>query len=149
MISQDILANFENDSEYNAWIDNLKSEALTNESPFAVQQQTSIGQKSALEISNSYMALKQRKQMVMEFYRKDSNTGEITLKSITMYINPEKMQITNQKIIGSVKTRGGIFYHHWGNDNAIMTLNGTTGMSGMAGIKQLEEVYFASGTLLR
>jgi hypothetical protein len=149
MISQDILANFENDDDYNSWMDTLNSEALSYESPFAVKQETSAGQKSALEISNSYMALKQRKQMVMEFYKKDPSTGEINLKSMTMYINPEKMQITNQKVIGSVKTRGGIFYHHWGNDNAVMSLSGTTGLAGMAGIKQLEEVYFASGTLLR
>ena len=66
-----------------------------------------------------------------------------------MYINPDRLSISHQKVKGKAYTRGGIFYHHWGDDHPVLTLSGTTGFSGMKGIQTLEEIYHASGTLLK
>lgn len=121
------------------------SEGRNYESPFGVNSAVS-GHKSAQDISHEYMKQKQRRPFVIEYY-KDPNDKKP--KSITMYINPERLTIANSKIIGRQVTKGGIFYHHYGAGHSTMSLNGTTGLSGMAGIKQLEEIYYASGTLLR
>lgn len=94
--------------------------------------------------ADMYSKLKERRPMVFEYMQ---TPGKWT--SIQMYINPDRLAITNQKVKGKAYTRGGIFYHHWGDDNPIMTLSGTTGMSGMKGIEVLEEIYYASGTLLK
>lgn len=146
MIAKSILANMKTDEDYKTWVNQINSNTRNYESPLGVNSSANDGQPSAQEMANSYMLLKQRKPFVMEFYEKEKDTAP---KSITMYINPERMQISNQKIIGKQHTRGGVFYHHWGADHSTMTLSGTTGLAGMAGIKQLEEIYYASGTLLR
>lgn len=146
MIAKDIIANMTTDNDYKNWMDQINSEARNYESPFGVNSTVSNGQPSAQEMSNAYMLTKQRRPFVLEFYEKDGDTSP---KSITMYINPERMQISNSKIIGKQHTRGGVFYHHWGSDHSSMTLTGTTGLAGMAGIKQLEEVYYASGVILK
>lgn len=144
MLGKEIFSNLQNDKQYQEWFQQVTTNGRDYESPFGVQ--TSNGLPSAQEISNSYMLMKQRRPFVIEFYEKSSDKNP---KSITMYINPERLSISNNKIIGKQITRGGIFYHHYGADHSVMTLSGTTGMSGMAGIKQLEEIYYASGTLLR
>ena len=68
--------------------------------------------------------------------------------SVTMYINPSRLELTNQKIIGKQVTRGGIFYHHWGDDHTLMNISGSLGMSSMSGVKKLDQIYRMSGTLL-
>lgn len=136
-----IFANISTSSEYKNWFNS--NAGLNEESPFGVSTTTSP---STIEMSNAYMALKQRRPFVLEYYAK---AGDTTPKSITMYINPEKLSFSNTKIIGKAITRGGIFYHHYGDDHGTLQLSGTTGLSGMTGIKILEELYFASGTLLR
>lgn len=98
----------------------------------------------AQKIADKYSKLKERKPMVFE-YKKDKSTWT----SITMYINPERLAVRNIKVKGKAITRGGIFYHHWGDDSPILTLSGTTGLSGMKGIEVLEDIYYASGTLLK
>ncbi len=85
-----------------------------------------------------------RRPMIFEFY-----LDQETPISIEMYINPQRMQFSSQKIIGKTPTRGGIFYHHWGEDHPTMQLSGTVGLSGMKGIEQLEKIYHYSGTLLK
>ena len=136
-----IFANISTSSEYKNWFNS--NAGLNEESPFGVSTSTSP---STIEMSNAYMALKQRRPFVLEYYAK---AGDTIPKSITMYINPEKLSFSNTKIIGKAITRGGIFYHHYGDDHGTLQLSGTTGLSGMTGIKILEELYFASGTLLR
>lgn len=136
-----VFANISTLSEYKQWYD--ANAGLNEESPFGASTSSTP---SAIQMSNAYMALKQRRPFVLEYYAK---AGDTTPKSITMYINPEKLSFSNTKIIGKAITRGGIFYHHYGDDHGTMQLSGSTGMSGMAGIKILEELYFASGTLLR
>jgi LysM repeat protein len=148
MIAQQILANFSNDADYKTWVDEISSDSMNYESPFGAASTSTGETPSAQSISNAYMLMKQRKPMVMEFYKKNIKTSEIELKSMTMYINPDKMQISNSKVIAKQQTRGGIFYHFWGDDHSMMSISGTTGLAGMAGIKQLEEIYFASGSLL-
>lgn len=76
-------------------------------------------------------------------YKNSSNR-----KAITMYINPSRMQFNNQKITSEVITRGGIFYHHWGDKNTVLSISGDLGLSGMSGVKKLDEVYRMSGVLL-
>lgn len=91
-----------------------------------------------------YTKMKERKPIVFE-YRQTPDTWI----SVPMYINPDRLSISHQKVKGKAYTRGGIFYHHWGDDHPVLTLSGTTGFSGMKGIQVLEDIYHASGTLLK
>lgn len=145
MIGEDIFANLQNDAQYREWFENIMNEGRNYESPFGVNPNIS-GKPSAQDISNSYMLMKQRRPFVIEYYKDQKDTQPT---SIRMYINPEKLNINNNKVISKQFTRGGIFYHHYGADHSTLSLSGTTGLSGMAGIKQLEEAYYASGTLLK
>ena len=128
-----IFANISTSSEYKNWFNS--NAGLNEESPFGVSTTTSP---STIEMSNAYMALKQRRPFVLEYYAK---AGDTTPKSITMYINPEKLSFNFSKIIGRQVTRGGIFFNHYGDDTPKMTLSGCTGLSGMKGIEQLEKIY--------
>lgn len=103
-------------------------------------------------ISNNYMLQKQRKPMVIEYYKHKPVPGEDPseyMESIEMYINPNKIIVSQNKVKGKTYTRGGIFYHHWGDDNPTMSISGVVGYSGMKGIEQLEKIYNYSGSLLR
>ena len=79
-----------------------------------------------------------------EGYRNSSNR-----KAITMYINPSRLQFSNQKVVSESITRGGIFYHHWGDKHTVLSISGDLGLSSMAGVKKLDEVYRMSGVLLQ
>ena len=99
---------------------------------------------TAQEISNRYMKNHtERIPMVIEYY---SSPGQKV--SVTMYINPNRISVTQQKVKSKAITRGGIFYNHWGDDNPVMQLGGSVGLSGMSGIKKLEKIYHISGVLL-
>lgn len=99
---------------------------------------------TAQEISNRYMKNHtERIPMVIEYY---ASPGDRV--SVTMYINPNRISVTQQKIKSKAVTRGGIFYNHWGDDNPVMQLGGSVGLSGMSGIKKLEKIYHISGVLL-
>jgi len=76
-------------------------------------------------------------------YKNSSNR-----KAITMYINPSRLQFNNQKVVSESITRGGIFYHHWGDKPTVLSISGDLGLSSMAGVKKLDEVYRMSGVLL-
>jgi hypothetical protein len=101
----------------------------------------------------AYMAAKQRKPMVIEYYEPKGFKGNVpeneSITSVEMYINPERLTMQTQKINSKTITRGGIFYHHAGDDHWQMQLSGTVGLSGMKGIEQLEKIYYHSGALLR
>lgn len=134
----DIIGVFANLNDKEA-IQNLLDGPLTNnDSPLA----------DAQRIEDIYDTLKQKRPVVFEYVQKNNN-GKLVWKTIELYINPESMTIASTKIIGKQITRGGIFYHHWGSDDAVMQISGYTGLSGMKGIEQLEELYYASGTLLK
>lgn len=98
----------------------------------------------AQRISDSLMSMKQRRPMTLEW---EQTKGYWT--KTTFYINPQRLSIQTQKIKSKAITRGGIVYHHWGDDHWTMSLSGTTGLSGMTGILKLENAYRASGTLLK
>lgn len=144
-MTETVFANIDPNTAYNDLMNNILAEGRNFESPFGVNSTVS-GQKSAQDISHEYMKRKQRRPFVIEYYKTPKDKDPT---SITMYINPERLTIANSKIIGRQVTKGGIFYHHYGAGHSTMSLNGTTGLAGMAGIKQLEEMYYASGTLLR
>jgi hypothetical protein len=68
--------------------------------------------------------------------------------SVTLYINPNRINMSTQKVISKAITRGGIFYNHWGDDNWQMALAGSCGLAGMKYIQKLEQIYQMSGVLL-
>ena len=139
-----VFANLSTLEQYNSWFSDVG--VTDDNSPFSVKVNTSAGPASAQSISDTYMLLKQRQSFTMEYYK---NAGDSKPTTITMYINPEKLSINNSKLIAKQVTRSGIFYHHYGADHSLMSLSGSVGLSMMVGIKQIEEVYYASGTLLR
>lgn len=94
--------------------------------------------------SDRYMSLKERIPMSIEYYLTPSQKKEVVL-----YINPNKINISTQKVKAKVFTRGGIYFHHYGDDVWTLDITGETGMSQMKGIEALEEVYHYSGTLLK
>lgn len=139
-----VFANLSSLSEYNRWFEEVNTAGMNFESPFGTNEKVT-GYPPAQTYASTYMILKQRRRMVFEFYKR---AGDVNPKQVVMYINPETLTMNNSKLYSKQITRGGIFYHHFGEDHASMQLRGTTGLSGMAGIRQLEEVYHASGTLL-
>ena len=94
--------------------------------------------------ADRYMSLKERVPMSVEYYVTPTQR-----KSVTMYINPEKMSIATQKVEAKVYTRGGIYYNQYGDDHWTMSLHGTVGYAQMRGVEALEEIYHNSGTLLK
>ena len=94
--------------------------------------------------SDRYMSLKERIPMSIEYYLTPKQKKEVVL-----YINPEKINVSTTKLKAKVITRGGIYFHHYGDDVWTMDITGVTGMSQMKGIEALEEVYHHSGALLK
>lgn len=140
-----IFANLSSLAEYNRWFEEVNTAGMSYETPLGTGNNTSTGRPSAQTYASTYMILKQRRRMVFEYYK---NAGDKKPTQVVMYINPETLTMNNAKLYSKQITRGGIFYHHFGEDHATLQLRGTTGLSAMAGIRQLEEVYHASGTLL-
>jgi hypothetical protein len=108
---------------------------------------------SAQREANRRMNNKKREPMVIEYYKgleygANGNAEPIT-DTVEMYINPQRMHIQKQKIKGKKVTRGGIFYHHYGDDHPTLQIEGNVGLSGMKGIEQLDKIYKNSGTLLK
>lgn len=87
--------------------------------------------------SDRYMSIKERIPMSFEYYENPK-----TKKEVVMYINPENMTISTSKVKQKVYTRGGIYFHHYGDDVWSMKISGTVGYAQMRGIEALEEIYF-------
>ena len=94
--------------------------------------------------SDRYMSLKERIPMSLEYYQTPTEK-----KEIVMYINPENLSMNTAKVKQKVYTRGGIYFHHYGDDVWTMKITGTVGYAQMRGIEALEQVYFNSGALLK
>jgi hypothetical protein len=62
---------------------------------------------------------------------------------IKMYINPNQIQYNFKKIIQRDRTKGGYTLQYWGEDLTTLTIQGTTGSSGIEGINLLYEIYRA------
>lgn len=141
-MSYGFFANISSKQSYQNYVKNQADQLFDQEYVFNRKDSNGV---SAADMSYGYMSMIQRKKFSMEFYE-DADSKKTTM--IDFYINPNKLSYSQQKIIGKQITRGGIFYHHYGEDNATLQLSGTTGMSAMAGLKRLEKAFHASGTLL-
>ena len=62
---------------------------------------------------------------------------------VDMYINPQQIVITNNKITKVTRTKGGYIVQYWGDDVTKISLDGTTGASSIEGINILESIYRA------
>jgi hypothetical protein len=62
---------------------------------------------------------------------------------VEMYINPQNMNIVEQKVIRSTRTKGGYVMQYWGEELAKIKISGTTGASSIEGINILRRVYRA------
>lgn len=83
----------------------------------------------------------------------DNKPGQIRRNIITwfvpefgivkMYVNPNSITYYNKKLITKERTKGGFSLQYWGEDLTQLTIQGTTGSSGIEGINALYEVYRA------
>lgn len=62
---------------------------------------------------------------------------------VKMYVNPKQVRYTHKKLIDRQRTKGGFTLQYWGEELDVLTLNGTTGSSGIEGINVLYEIYRA------
>jgi len=60
---------------------------------------------------------------------------------IEMYVNPQNVSIQASKKITYNRTKGGFMVQYWGDDLLSVTINGTTGSSGIEGIELLYDLY--------
>lgn len=62
---------------------------------------------------------------------------------IKMYINPSSISYNHSKNISKERTKGGYTLQYWGENLTPLTIQGTTGSSGVEGINVLYEIYRA------
>lgn len=62
---------------------------------------------------------------------------------VQMYINPQSIREAQKKDITNQRTRGGYVIQYWGPALGTLSIEGTTGTSGIEGINVLENVYLA------
>ncbi len=60
---------------------------------------------------------------------------------VQMYVNPQVIKYDNKKNITPTRTKGGFTIQYWGPDLIRLSINGTTGTSGIEGINVLYDVY--------
>lgn len=100
--------------------------------------------------SDNYRRMQQRKPMVIEYYKEKPTSADASfLESVEMYINPNRLSIQYTKVKQKAYTRGGIFYHHYGDELPVMSFSGVSGLSQMKFIEKLEQIYLNSGALLK
>jgi len=61
--------------------------------------------------------------------------------TVTMYVNPNRIQYKHKKLISRDRTKGGFSLSFWGEDLDVLSISGTTGSSGIEGINVLYEIY--------
>jgi hypothetical protein len=62
---------------------------------------------------------------------------------VRMYINPSSISYNHSKLINKERTKGGYTLQYWGENLTPLTIQGTTGSSGVEGINVLYEIYRA------
>ncbi len=62
---------------------------------------------------------------------------------VKMYINPNSVNYSFKKLIVPERTKGGYVIQYWGEELPTLTIQGSTGSSGIEGINVLEEIYRA------
>jgi len=61
---------------------------------------------------------------------------------VEMYVNPQSIKYTDTKSISApVRTRGGFIIQYWGEELGKVSINGTTGSSGVEGINVIYDIY--------
>ncbi len=60
---------------------------------------------------------------------------------VEMYINPQSVQYSHSKQITEQRTKGGYVLQYWGENLSGLTIQGTTGTSGIEGINVLYDIY--------
>ena len=60
---------------------------------------------------------------------------------VEMYINPQSISYQFKKHITNQRTKGGYLLQYWGEDLTQLSIQGTTGSSGIEGINVLHDVY--------
>lgn len=78
---------------------------------------------------------------VGEFVREVLTWRTPHLGYVNMYINPQEMRVEDKKQISAERTKGGFVIQYAGEELTTITINGTTGSSGIEGINILESVY--------
>jgi hypothetical protein len=62
---------------------------------------------------------------------------------VNMYINPQSIDYTHEKVITQERTKGGYILQYWGEELTKLRISGNTGSSGIEGINVLYEIYRA------
>ncbi len=63
--------------------------------------------------------------------------------AVKMFINPRSIIYPHNKITNTERTKGCNTFQYWGEDLSKMSIQGTTGSSGIEGINMLYEIYRA------
>jgi hypothetical protein len=63
--------------------------------------------------------------------------------TVKMFINPQSITYNHKKSISKERTKGGYTLQYWGEELSTISINGTTGSSGIEGINVLYEIYRA------
>jgi hypothetical protein len=63
--------------------------------------------------------------------------------SVQMFINPQGITYNHRKVISADRTKGGYTLQYWGEELPTLSIQGTTGSSGIEGINMLYEIYRA------
>lgn len=61
--------------------------------------------------------------------------------AVQMYVNPENIDISENKNIVNRRVKGGYLIQYWGEELTQITLSGTTGSSGVVGVNILRDIY--------
>ncbi len=70
-----------------------------------------------------------------------SSTDLTDRSIIPMYINPQQIQITENKIINEQRTKGGYSIQYWGEELSKISASGNTGSGGIEAVNILRDVY--------
>lgn len=60
---------------------------------------------------------------------------------VQMYVNPNNINYNDKKTINKLRTKNGFSLQYWGEDLTTLTIQGTTGTSGIEGINVLNDIY--------
>jgi len=60
---------------------------------------------------------------------------------VQMYLNPQQVQYQYRKQVTEARTKGGYVLQYWGEEITGLSINGTTGTSGIEGINVLYDIY--------
>lgn len=60
---------------------------------------------------------------------------------VQMYVNPQSVRYNYKKVINPQRTKGGFAVQYWGEDLIPLSIQGTTGTSGIEGINVLYDIY--------